>query len=89
VIHNEAKPAIERNSRRGRVATIQSAIGSPRRRSWAAYIAEAGWFIDWQTAKSAKKPQLPRGAIIRTILKDVSPDAITGATLFHEHSGAH
>ena len=27
----------------------------------------------------------PRGAIIRTVLKDVSPDAITKATLFHEH----
>ena len=27
----------------------------------------------------------PRAAIIRTVLKDVSPDAITKATLFHEH----
>ncbi len=28
----------------------------------------------------------PRGAIIRTILKDVSPEALGGgATLFHEH----
>jgi phosphotriesterase-related protein len=41
--------------------------------------------MDWRTATSAKKLQLPRGAIIRTLLKDISPDAITGATLFHEH----
>jgi len=26
-----------------------------------------------------------RGAIVRTLLKDVSPDAISGPTLFHEH----
>src|SRR5262245_51764208 len=26
-----------------------------------------------------------RGAIIRTLLRDVSPDTITGPTLFHEH----
>ena len=50
-----------------------------------AWTADAGWLLDWQTAASAKKLQLPRGAIIRTILKDVSPDAFTGATLFHEH----
>jgi phosphotriesterase-related protein len=32
--------------------------------------------------------RLPRGAIIRTILKDIDPDAITGATLMHEHLGS-
>src|SRR5438034_5094720 len=26
-----------------------------------------------------------RGAIIRTLLKDIPPEAITGSTLFHEH----
>jgi phosphotriesterase-related protein len=26
-----------------------------------------------------------RGAVIRTLLKDVAPDTITGSTLFHEH----
>ena len=28
---------------------------------------------------------LPRGAIIRTVLADLRPDEITGVTLFHEH----
>ena len=50
-----------------------------------AWKADAAWFMDWRTATSAKKLQLARGAIIRTLLKDISPDTITGATLFHEH----
>lgn len=37
-------------------------------------------------ARSAQRLMLPRGAVIRTILKDIRPeDAGTGATLFHEH----
>lgn len=39
-------------------------------------------------AQGAGRPKVtfPRGAIIRTLLKDVSPDALgNGATLFHEH----
>ena len=28
---------------------------------------------------------IPRGAVIRTVLGDISPDAINGVTLFHEH----
>lgn len=35
----------------------------------------------------AQAPLAPRGAIIRTILADVEPGAITGATLMHEHLG--
>src|SRR5215831_19169839 len=35
---------------------------------------------------SAAAPTFPRGAIIRTILKDYAPDDLAGgATLFHEH----
>ena len=35
---------------------------------------------------SAAAPTFPRGAIIRTILKDYAPDELAGgATLFHEH----
>src|SRR5262245_15086484 len=35
---------------------------------------------------SAAPPTFPRGAIIRTILKDYAPDELAGgATLFHEH----
>jgi phosphotriesterase-related protein len=31
------------------------------------------------------QPAFERGAVVRTLLKDVPPDAITGTTLFHEH----
>src|ERR1700733_12245025 len=35
---------------------------------------------------AATAPQFPKGAIIRTILKDLPPEALAGgATLFHEH----
>lgn len=35
---------------------------------------------------AATTPQFPKGAIIRTILKDLPPEALAGgATLFHEH----
>lgn len=35
---------------------------------------------------AATGPQFPKGAIIRTILKDLPPEALAGgATLFHEH----
>lgn len=33
----------------------------------------------------AQTPTFERGAVIRTLLKDVNPQDITGATLFHEH----
>jgi phosphotriesterase-related protein len=37
-------------------------------------------------AGRAQKVAFPRGAIVRTILKDVPPDTLgTGVTLFHEH----
>lgn len=40
----------------------------------------------WLTARSTGNITVPKGAIIRTILKDVSPDALrNGATMFHEH----
>src|ERR1700689_4561713 len=35
---------------------------------------------------SAQEPTFPKGAIIRTILKDYAPEDLAGgATLFHEH----
>jgi phosphotriesterase-related protein len=38
---------------------------------------------------SAKRPTLPRGAIVRTVLKDLPPEAMgPGSTLFHEHIGS-
>src|SRR6476661_2420231 len=38
------------------------------------------------TSVFAQEPTFPRGAIIRTILKDYAPEELAGgATLFHEH----
>ena len=40
--------------------------------------------------KSVAKINVPKNAIIRTVLKDLSPDALTsGATLIHEHLGSN
>src|SRR5260221_12206675 len=33
----------------------------------------------------AQTPTFPRGTVVRTLLKDVAPADISGATLFHEH----
>lgn len=43
--------------------------------------------VPWQAAASgARKVTFPRGAIIRTILKDLPPEALAnGTALFHEH----
>ena len=39
-----------------------------------------------QAASATARSPIPRGAIIRTILKDLSPDALgNGSILFHEH----
>jgi phosphotriesterase-related protein len=38
------------------------------------------------TVSAAAAPRFPKGAIIRTVLKDLPPEALAGgATLFHEH----
>src|SRR6266542_2409948 len=36
-------------------------------------------------AKAGLQTTFERGAIIRTLLRDISPETLTGATLFHEH----
>jgi len=53
----------------------------------AALREELGAAALWQAApRGATKIAFPQGSIIRTILKDVPPEALgTGATLFHEH----
>lgn len=38
-----------------------------------------------QAASGARRIAFPKGAIIRTILKDLSPEALKGDILFHEH----
>jgi phosphotriesterase-related protein len=45
-----------------------------------------GWAATRGIAFAQTKPQFPKGAIIRTILKDMKPEELAGgATLFHEH----
>jgi phosphotriesterase-related protein len=79
---DERHPRSPRFSRREAIGLLGVSAGFGLASAW---TADAAWFMDWRTATSAKKLQVPRGAIIRTLLKDISPDAITGATLFHEH----
>jgi predicted metal-dependent phosphotriesterase family hydrolase len=38
-----------------------------------------------QGSSGASPVTFPRGAVIRTILKDIPPDSINGSILFHEH----
>jgi phosphotriesterase-related protein len=56
---------------------------------------EALAFIGWGAAAmspcssyGAKTPQFPKGAVIRTVLNDISPDSVMGEILFHEHLSA-
>ncbi len=47
---------------------------------------EIGLAAGFAPAPAAQATRIPSGAIIRTVLKDVSPDALRGgATLMHEH----
>jgi phosphotriesterase-related protein len=41
-----------------------------------------------QVQTGSRPLKLPRGAIIRTAVKDIDPNSITGATLMHEHLGS-
>lgn len=71
--------------------------GIDRRRALKWLAAGAGLSVvpGWQgsaelatqsTFRSVQQPTFPKGAIIRTILKDLPPDTLTtGATLIHEH----
>ena len=36
-------------------------------------------------AAQAPRPAFPKGAIIRTLLRDVAPETLSGPSLFHEH----
>jgi len=48
-------------------------------------LAQGGQKPLWLTAKSSN-PSFPKGAVIRTVLKDVPPSALGhGATMMHEH----
>src|SRR5215467_11221930 len=44
----------------------------------------------WQIRAPGKGPAFPKGAVIRTLLKDLAPEALSfGAVLFHEHLSIH
>jgi phosphotriesterase-related protein len=59
--------------------------GLTRREALALLGAGAAMAVAPRVALGAE-PTFPKGAIIRTILKDIPPDQLTsGATLFHEH----
>ena len=56
----------------------------------AALRESSAWAAAQTTFKSVQRINVPRGAVIRTILKDLSPDALAnGATLIHEHLGGN
>ena len=45
----------------------------------------AGSLGEVLTAQTPPRAVFPKGAIIRTLLKDLPPDALAGPCLFHEH----
>jgi phosphotriesterase-related protein len=76
-----------RMSRREAVAllTCGAGLANARREGPAlAFGQPGGWF----SARSPSKVTFPRGAVIRTIVKDIPPDALTsGSVQVHEHIG--
>ena len=49
-----------------------------------------GQTAGWQAVRSTTRATFQKGAIIRTIMKDVAPESLDGAaTLFHEHVGGN
>ena len=46
-------------------------------------MGAAAW--SQRTVFGARAPRFSKDAVIRTVLKDISPDSVTGETLFHEH----
>ena len=41
-----------------------------------------------EAAAGVQATDVPRGAVIRTILRDIDPNSLTGITLMHEHVGS-
>ena len=75
----------QRLSRRDLLALLGASAGTGLVTTLAARTGLAQ-SAGWRTVKSTATPAFPRGAIIRTVLKDVAPDAFgSGATMFHEH----
>ena len=71
-----------RMSRRQLLGLIGAGVGA----RVASDLVEPQGFAALQAQGAARAVPIPRGAIIRTILKDVTPDQLgNGSILFHEH----
>jgi phosphotriesterase-related protein len=63
-----------------------SSNGLTRREALELLTLAAGAVGAWPSTASAQGPTFPRGAIIRTLFKDMAPEELAGgATSFHEH----
>ncbi len=72
-------------SRRDAIGILGSYLGTGLASTLRAGAATAA---EQTTFRSVQRVTVPRGAIVRTVLKDLSPDAlVNGATLIHEHLG--
>lgn len=58
------------------------------RREALAFIGLGAAAMSPRSSYGAKTPQFPKGAVIRTVLNDISPDSVMGEILFHEHLSA-
>src|SRR5262247_149091 len=60
--------------------------GLTRREALELLMLSAGAASAWPATVAAQGPTFPRGAIIRTLFKDLAPEELAGgATSFHEH----
>jgi phosphotriesterase-related protein len=84
VVHSRSR----RFSRRQAIGLLGTSVGLPFA---GALRADAGSASAAQaTFKSVQRINVPKGAVIRTILKDLAPGALAnGATLIHEHLGGN
>lgn len=74
-------------NRRQALALLSSSAGIALVDAWRggptpAFAQPGGWFA----ARSPKSPTFPKGAVIRTLLKDIPADSMpNGSVMFHEH----
>lgn len=73
-------------TRREALWTLGAGVGAGVAVDWAStWSLLAGSLAQVEVGRRTLK--LPRGAIIRTVLNDIDPNTIDGATLMHEHLG--
>jgi phosphotriesterase-related protein len=65
--------------------TLDSKSARPTRRHALMLFGAGAAALSQRLVLASKAPPFPKGAVIRTVLKDISPGLITGETLFHEH----